>query len=273
MKPLNVNELISNIRSDLPIYNVLDYGIGTGSVGGKVINHFRQGKKAGEVVLGLLEGIDERKLYFDNDKANEYIFDYKILRKFNIKTKDLPDNSKIINSPIEVIKEYKILFIALCVVFLVLLLLIVYLIQYINYKKRYEKEILNAKNKAEEASNLKAHFISNISHELKTPINVILCAIQLIELKNLKNNHDNEKKNISIVKDNCYRLIRLISNIIDIEKAELNDLKLNLENNNIVTLTEDIVMSVIPYAEKKNLNLIFDTDEEEVMIDIDAIKI
>lgn len=32
-------------------------------------------------------------------------------------------------------------------------------------------------------------------------------------------------------------------------------------------------MSVIPYAEKKNLNLIFDTDEEEVMIDIDAIKI
>lgn len=273
MKPLNVNELISNIRSDLPIYNVLDYGIGTGSVGGKVINHFRQGKKAGEVVLGLLEGIDERKLYFDNDKANEYIFDYKILRKFNIKTKDLPDNSKIINSPIEVIKEYKILFIALCVVFLVLLLLIVYLIQYINYKKRYEKEILNAKNKAEEASNLKAHFISNISHEIKTPINVILCAIQLIELKNLKNNHDNEKKNISIVKDNCYRLIRLISNIIDIEKAELNDLKLNLENNNIVTLTEDIVMSVIPYAEKKNLNLIFDTDEEEVMIDIDAIKI
>ena len=273
MKPLNVNELISNIRSDLPIYNVLDYGIGTGSVGGKVINHFRQGKKAGEVVLGLLEGIDERKLYFDNDKANEYIFDYKILRKFNIKTKDLPDNSKIINSPIEVIKEYKILFIALCVVFLVLLLLIVYLIQYINYKKRYEKEILNAKNKAEEASNLKAHFISNISHELKTPINVILCAIQLIELKNLKNNHDNEKKNISIVKDNCYRLIRLISNIIDIEKAELNDLKLNLENNNIVTLTEDIVMSVIPYAEKKNLNLIFDTDEEEVLIDIDAIKI
>lgn len=270
---LTINELISNIRSDLPIYNVLDYGIGTGSVGGKVINHFRQGKKAGEVVLGLLEGIDERKLYFDNDKANEYIFDYKILRKFNIKTKDLPDNSKIINSPIEVIKEYKILFIAICVVFLVLLLLIVYLIQYINYKKRYEKEILNAKNKAEEASNLKAHFISNISHELKTPINVILCAIQLIELKNLKNNHDNEKKNISIVKDNCYRLIRLISNIIDIEKAELNDLKLNLENNNIVTLTEDIVMSVIPYAEKKNLNLIFDTDEEEVMIDIDAIKI
>lgn len=100
-----------------------------------------------------------------------------------------------------------------------------------------------------------------------------MCAIQLIELKNLKNNHDNEKKNISIVKDNCYRLIRLISNIIDIEKAELNDLKLNLENNNIVILTEDIVMSVIPYAEKKNLNLIFDTDEEEVMIDIDAIKI
>ena len=61
-----------------------------------------------------------------------------------------------------------------------------------------------------------------------------------------------KRKMLVIVKDNCYRLIRLISNIIDIEKAELNDLKLNLENNNIVTLTEDmLVMSVIPYAERK----------------------
>ncbi|WP_195989756.1 sensor histidine kinase [Clostridium sp. D53t1_180928_C8] len=273
VKVLDVNELISNIRPDLPIYNVLDYGIGTGSVGGKVINHFTQGKRAGEVVLGLLEGIDEKNLYFDNDEANQYVFDYKILRKFNIKTKYLPDNSKIINSPIEVIEEYKSLFIYLFIIFLVLLLLILALIQYINYKKRYEKEILNAKNKAEEANNLKAHFISNISHELKTPINVILCATQLIELKNSKNNQENQNSNISIVKDNCYRLIRLISNIIDIEKAELNDLKLNLENDNIVSLTEDIVMSVIPYAEKKNLNLIFDTDEEVVMIEIDTIKI
>ena len=46
--------------------------------------------------------------------------------------------------------------------------------------------------------------------------------------------------------------------MIDIEKAELNDLKLSLENTNVVNLVEELVMSVIPYVEKKNLNLVFE---------------
>ena len=145
------------------------------------------------------------------------------------------------------------------------------LIKYIYYKGKYEKEIINAKNKAEEANKLKAHFIANISHELKTPINVILCAAQLME----SNRYEKDKvaNTINIVKNNCYRLIRLINNMIDVEKAELNDLKLNLDNCNIVSLTEELVMAVIPYAEKKNLNLIFDTNEEVVMMKVDVSKI
>src|SRR5699024_9374622 len=53
----------------------------------------------------------------------------------------------------------------------------------------------------------------------------------------------------------------------------LNDLKLNLENSNLVNLAEELVMSIIPYAEKKNLNLTFDTNEEEVIMNIDVSKI
>ena len=84
---------------------------------------------------------------------------------------------------------------------------------------------------------------------------------------------DKEANTINIVKNNCYRLIRLINNMIDVEKAELNDLKLNLDNINIVSLTEELVMAVIPYAEKKNLNLIFDTNEEVVIMKVDVSKI
>ena len=102
------------------------------------------------------------------------------------------------------------------------------------------------KNKAEEVNKLKGHFIANISHELKTPINVILCATQLLESENYINS-----KSTEIIKDNCCRLIRLINNIIDVEKSELNDLKLNLDVNNIVSATEELVMSIIPYAKRK----------------------
>ena len=48
---------------------------------------------------------------------------------------------------------------------------------------------------------------------------------------------------------------------------------INLDNINIVSLTEELVMAVIPYAEKKNLNLIFDTNEEVVMMKVDVSKI
>ena len=271
LKTSDINKLISEINPTIPIYSVLNYGIGTGSVGGKVINHFNQGKKAAEIVLGLLEDKDEKELYIDGEDANEYIFDYDILKKLNIKINSLPKGSQIINNPIEMIRKYKTSFIILSIIFATLILLILALIKYIYYKRKYEKEIINAKNKAEEANKLKAHFIANISHELNTPINVILCAAQLMESKDYENYKDNGT--INVVKDNCYRLMRLINNIIDVEKAELNDLKLNLENSNLVNLAEELVMSIIPYAEKKNLNLTFDTNEEEVIMNIDVSKI
>ena len=271
IKALDINKLIAEINPRIPVYSVLEYSIGTGSVGGKVINHFNQGKKAAEIVLGLLEGIDEEELYSDGEDANEYIFDYNVLKNFNIKIKKLPQNSRIINNPMDMIRQYKTVFIVLTIIFTILILLILVLIKYIYYKGKYEKEIINAKNKAEEANKLKAHFIANISHELKTPINVILCAAQLMESNRYEK--DKEANTINIVKNNCYRLIRLINNMIDVEKAELNDLKLNLDNINIVSLTEELVMAVIPYAEKKNLNLIFDTNEEVVMMKVDVSKI
>ena len=271
IKTLDINKLIAEINPRIPVYSVLEYSIGTGSVGGKVINHFNQGKKAAEIVLGLLEGIDEEELYSDGEDANEYIFDYNVLKNFNIKIKKLPQNSRIINNPMDMIRQYKTVFIVLTIIFTILILLILVLIKYIYYKGKYEKEIINAKNKAEEANKLKAHFIANISHELKTPINVILCAVQLMESNRYEK--DKEANTINIVKNNCYRLIRLINNMIDVEKAELNDLKLNLDNCNIVSLTEELVMAVIPYAEKKNLNLIFDTNEEVVMMKVDVSKI
>lgn len=271
LKYLDINKLISEINPKIPIYNVLQYGIGSGSLGGKVINHFNQGKMASEVALGLLEGKDPKELYIDTDTANEYIFDYDAMKKFKIGMKNLPENSKVINNPIDVIKQYKNAFIGLGIIFMTLILLILSLIKYIHYKKIYEKEILTAMKKVEEDNKIKVNFISNISHELKTPINVILCAIQLVE-SNCCGNSKN-RNTMNIIKDNCYRLIRLMNNMIDIEKAELNDLKLSLENTNVVNLVEELVMSVIPYVEKKNLNLVFDTDEEEIMMNLDISKI
>ncbi|WP_300902714.1 ABC transporter substrate-binding protein [uncultured Clostridium sp.] len=140
LKYLDINKLISEINPKIPIYNVLQYGIGSGSLGGKVINHFNQGKMASEVALGLLEGKDPKELYIDTDTANEYIFDYDAMKKLKVKIKDLPQCSRIVNSPLHMVKQYKNVFITLSIIFIILILLILSLIKYIYYKKDMKKK-------------------------------------------------------------------------------------------------------------------------------------
>ncbi len=57
--------------------------------------------------------------------------------------------------------------------------------------------------------------------------------------------------------------MRLINNLLDTTKLDSGYLKLNLVNCNIVNLVEEITLSVVYYAESKNINIIFDTDVEE----------
>ena len=269
-----INKTIAESCVASPIYSILNYDVGQGSIGGKVINHFIQGQKAGSIALNLLNGYDTKELFIADDEANQYFFDYKALKKFNIKTSDLPEGSIIINHPMKFINEYKNILIASLLLLIGLLSMILVLLWYIVYKKRYEKAILNAMHNAEEASKIKTHFISNISHELKTPINVIMSAIQLINYNTKESpSYSKNKNTLAIIDDNCKRLLRLINNLIDVQKHELDDTKLNLSAVNVVNLIEMLVASVVPYAESKNLNLIFDTNKEDVILKVDADKL
>lgn len=269
-----INKTISESCVASPIYSILNYDVGQGSIGGKVINHFIQGQKAGSIALNLLNGYDTKELFIADDEANQYFFDYKALKKFNIKTSDLPEGSIIINHPMKFINEYKNILIASLLLFIGLITMILALLWYIVYKKRYEKAILNAMHNAEEANKIKTHFISNISHELKTPINVIMSAIQLINYNTKESpSYSKNKNTLAIIDDNCKRLLRLINNLIDVQKHELDDTKLNLSAVNVVNLIEMLVASVVPYAESKNLNLIFDTNKEDVILKVDADKL
>jgi signal transduction histidine kinase len=75
------------------------------------------------------------------------------------------------------------------------------------------------------------------------------------------------------LKQNCYRLLRLINNLIDITKIDSGFMNINLRNCNIVSTVEDITLSVVDYVENKGINLIFDTEVEEKIMAIDPDKI
>lgn len=75
------------------------------------------------------------------------------------------------------------------------------------------------------------------------------------------------------MKQNCYRLTKLISNIVDMNKIDLGLVNANLVNNNIVNIVENITLSVVGYAELKNISVVFDTEVEEKTILCDQDKI
>lgn len=79
---------------------------------------------------------------------------------------------------------------------------------------------------------LRVEFFANISHEFKTPVNLIYSALQLLELK-LKNNIDRNEESyinyIKMAKQNVFRLLKLINNLIDSTKLEAGFLMLILK--------------------------------------------
>jgi len=129
----------------------------------------------------------------------------------------------------------------------------------------------------EKALESQEEFLANISHELKTPLNVIYSTIQLFNMycKNgsLDKNKESIFKYINSMMQNCYRLSKLINNIVDLSKIEAGFFELNLSNYNIVEIVEEIVNSVAAYTDVKGLDIIFDTDIEEKIIACDPEKI
>lgn len=136
--------------------------------------------------------------------------------------------------------------------------------------KRIMDEIL-------ENDKMKTEFFSNISHELRTPLNVILGSVQLMELYISKNQYHESKekveRNVSTMKQNCYRLLRLVNNLIDISKIDAKAFELQLKNCDIIKIIRDITLSVADYTENKGIHLLFQTDMEAKVMACDDDKI
>lgn len=140
------------------------------------------------------------------------------------------------------------------------------------------KEVEAEKKKLEEAIHLESirnEFFGNISHEFKTPLNIILGIVQLIDKNIALDNITKENliRHVDIMKQNSYRLLRLVNNLIDISRIDIGYYNLQPSNYNIVKVIEDITLSIAEYVKHKKINLLFNTDLEEITLACDPDKI
>ncbi len=104
--------------------------------------------------------------------------------------------------------------------------------------KKMQDNLLEAKNKAEEADRLKSAFVANMSHEIRTPLNAIVGFSSL-----LMDTEDAEERReyVKLVEENNDLLLQLISDILDLSKIEAGMLDLTYSMVNIRGLCDDIV--------------------------------
>lgn len=154
----------------------------------------------------------------------------------------------------------------------------------ISSKKQFEEMKKNADEntrllkKVTEMDRLKTDYVTNLSHEFRTPLSIMLCTLKIMEssYKNKSNIvYDNEKlsKYISSMKNNSYRLLKTANNLLEITKIESGNGQLKLKNYNIVRIVEKVTNSVLEYTRTRKISLIFDTDAEEIITACDLDKI
>ena len=275
VKPENLIEEIKQIK-DVPIYTSRDDYINKGTIGGYIDIPESCGRELGKMILKIYnEGGILKVSPIDKIRAN-YTVDYKQIYKYNINPLSLPEGTIVINK-----KSYQLLLpksyrIGYLLAWFATILIIIYIITKMSEYKRNEAKNKKLYQMAKEREQLKTDFIANMSHELRTPLNIITSASMLLEMKSNKEETVSSEYilyKLSHINQSSNRLRRLINNLIDISKFDSGFFECNCKNENIVYVVEDIVHEVVDYAKEKNIELIFDTEEEEIISFIDKEKI
>lgn len=166
------------------------------------------------------------------------------------------------------------------------IILIILIIVYIYHEIREKNVTIKVKNSQlvnemkeknhllEKVLNLerrKNNYLVNMSHELRTPLNIIYSIQQLVLDVNEKGTLTKKdlRRYMEMSGKNIQRLLKLINDLIDSSKIDAGSYKLFIEEKDIVYTVEEAALSLKSLVEQKGVNLIFDTEIEELVMQFD----
>lgn len=125
----------------------------------------------------------------------------------------------------------------------------------ITLRKKAEKEIVKAKQKAEESTRLKSLFLANLSHEIRTPMNGILGFAELLSKPDLTG--ESKREYLKIIKEGGERMLDTIDQLMNISMIEAGEMKIANSTTNINEQIIYIYNFFKPEAEEKGLTLTY----------------
>jgi signal transduction histidine kinase/ligand-binding sensor domain-containing protein/DNA-binding NarL/FixJ family response regulator len=139
--------------------------------------------------------------------------------------------------------------------------------QNLKYQLEIERHIAE---KQHEVSQMKSRFFTNISHEFRTPLTLIIGPAEKV----ISSTGEPEtQKQVSLIKKNALRLLSLINQLLDISKSDEGKLQLQVSRGNLVHFVKGIVMVFESFAEEKDIQLSVRSEKEEMEIYFDREKL
>lgn len=160
---------------------------------------------------------------------------------------------------------------------IVLFVIVSLFIQYRLVRDRQKRELefeKFEKKKMEEISNIKLRFFTNISHELRTPVTLIISPLEELIRKGENINIKNMQKSLAVMHQSASSLLRLVNQLLDFRKFEQGKLKLGIRKGNLVEFMDNIYSAFLPQAEKNqiSLNIYPNVYEHNVWFDADKLE-
>lgn len=154
------------------------------------------------------------------------------------------------------------------------LLFLYYILKFYNDQIRLKNNLQIAridKEKEVELNEAKLNFFTNISHEFRTPLTLIISPMsELMESPDLS---PKVLKKLSIIDQNANRLLNLINQLLDFRKAEYDLLQLTVSEGNIVRFSKEVYLYFREMAKSKDIKYKFKYSEEEIIFPFDRNKI
>lgn len=141
----------------------------------------------------------------------------------------------------------------------------------ITERKQFEKDLINARNKAEESDKLKSAFLANVSHEIRTPMNSIIGFLNLMSEPDISDSEKNQF--ISIVKNSSKHLLDIINDVIEISKIEAGEISIDKETFDLNKLFNEVLNENKIHANSKGIKLELVSNNSELFIFSDRNKI